>query len=153
MENKYYTPTIEEFHVGLEFEIFDVIDWTTTIFGNLLINNQGGSYSTNLKDVKEWIKNKEVRVKYLDKEDIESFGFEQHHRGIDLWFKRKGIYLREDGHHLTEIKLQYGLHDQRLKITFVYIGGEESVHFEGFIKNKSELTKLVKQLKITQNGD
>ena len=84
----------------------------------------------------------------LDKEDIESFGFILKGKSIDLWFEREEIYLRDDGHHLQNIKLQYGKHDQRLKITFHYTAGEEQIHFEGLIKNKSELIKLLKQLKI-----
>lgn len=76
--DKYYTPELEEFHPGFIFELEETEqgtahkDWHKAVFGNLLINSHGGQYSTDLKDVKQWIENGEVRVKYLDHEDIES---------------------------------------------------------------------------------
>lgn len=63
MKDKYYTPSIEEFHVGFEFELKDPITqiWVKFIF----------------EEDKLWfIKSNISRVKYLNKEDIESLGFE-----------------------------------------------------------------------------
>jgi hypothetical protein len=43
--------------------------------------------------------------------------------------------------------MQYGYHDHRLKINGDE-SGTEGCFFEGYIKNKSELKKLMKQLAI-----
>ena len=64
--NKYYTPSIEEFHVGFECEI------------------KIGDHWKNIKaieDIEEMLiygipKPNNSRVKYLDKDDIESLGWE-----------------------------------------------------------------------------
>lgn len=149
--NKYYTPEIEELHVGFECEhtsnmsAFKVDD-TDRIYVEKLNQHDLSRYL--IWEAEEGGLEKFIRVKYLDQEDIESFGFILKGKAIDLWFEREGIYLRDDGYHLQNIKLQYGLHDNRLKFTFVYTGGDEDVHFEGKIKNKSELKKLMKQLQI-----
>ncbi len=73
MVNKYYTPEIEEFHVGFEYEWFDGSDWnkvTQKYFDGGLFNNGDGEhpFEYQLSDVG-------IRVKYLDQEDIESLGF------------------------------------------------------------------------------
>lgn len=176
--NKYYTPNVEEFYIGFEYQIKDpaVRDWDKEFackedfLGHDISCNPGDYYKINFgwvnkifqindsisKDDINYIqinnilepKLTDFRVKYLDQEDIESLGFILKGKSIDLWFERKKIYLRDDGHHLQNIKLQYGKHDQRLKITFHYTAGEEQIHFEGTIKNKSELKKLLKQLGI-----
>ncbi len=144
--NKYYRPDIEEFHVGFEYERFIPRSNTTE---EECWNQLSMSINyLSLDEIDDEIIEKEIRVKYLDREDIENFGFVLVGKSIDLWFERKGIYLRDDGYHLNNIKLQYGTHDQRLKITFLYVSGEEQIHFEGTIKNKSELKKLMKQLGI-----
>ena len=144
MKNKYYTPTIEEFCIGFEYEeLSNVGSWYKTQFGD---NN--GEYNNELSECYWNITHDKIRVKYLDKEDIESLGFKLKGKSIDLWFEKEGIYLRDDGYHLNNIKLQYGLHDNNLKITFNYVAGEEQIHFEGKIKNKTELKKLLKQLEI-----
>ena len=152
---KYYTPKIEELYVGFECEHTSnmtafKIDDTDRIYKENL--NQADLCNYLNWEIEEGGLEKFIRVKYLDREDIESLGFILKGKSIDLWFQREGIYLRYDGHHLKNIMLQYGTHDQRLRITFLYTSGEEQIHFEGKIKNKSELKKLVKQLEIEQDG-
>ena len=72
---KYYTPAIEEFHVGFEFEeeyvgsVRGMRTWVPTKFR--------GDYSTNyMYENLTKHKTPRCRVKFLDKEDIESLGFE-----------------------------------------------------------------------------
>lgn len=145
--NKYYTPDIEEFCVGFECEILTSYDWIKGTFPSVLFQDTLTGFEAQ-KDLFKATKNASIKVKYLDGSDIEELGFKYKAKTIDLWFEKEGIYLREDGHHLNNIKLQYGLHDNKLKITFCYVSGEEQIHFEGKIKNKSELVKLLKMLEI-----
>lgn len=78
-ENKYYTPQIEEFFIGFEFEEeFKNPNWSklarpledTYEFVKLKLDT-----SHSLSRITSKLKNNRVRVKYLDREDIESLGF------------------------------------------------------------------------------
>ena len=129
MEDKYYTPQIEEFYVGFEFERagitsdIDILNWHKDIFETTTcletINNYKGLQ----------------RVKYLDQEDIESLGGLKH-LTIDNYWKIDGFVLRLKNQILT-----------------IYIFDEYTVDkliFQGVVKNKSELKKLMQQLKILE---
>ncbi len=126
---KYYTPTIEEFHVGFEYEFRHNdykqkgwIKYKTPIFD---FNKEDSPFSyTNLN---------QFRVKCLDKEDIESLGF---------------VLKAGD----TRLTYHYGGHaishtPSSNKIDIYYYDGSEFVN-RITIKNKSELKKLLKQLNI-----
>ena len=116
MENKYYTPSEDEFVTRLPFKM-------------LLQNGEwyeGNSVLTTLR-----INTENFRVKYLDKEDIESLGFE-----IQPWGFKKGDIVIE----VENINnLQKGTFD-------IYC--VDDIRFKGKIKNKSELIKLIRQLEI-----
>jgi hypothetical protein len=153
---KYYTPEIEEFHVGFDFE-FNGTDcnWIRTgyekhtilksekeYFGLFTLSWVENIYKNNISD---WI-----RVKYLDKEDIESLGW----------------VVRNDKTRAI-CKNEYTLGDFILSLLSngtVIIrhpntknhsewGKQSSYHhvFTGVAKNKSELSRLMEQLGI-KNG-
>lgn len=135
MDNKYYTPTIEEFHVGFEYEAkerftdgtvktkdeFDNAKWVKSVADAGLMyieraltgkNNDNGLCG--------------IRVKFLDKEDIESFGWEKFGNN----FRKENLFLLFN-----------------LDKSVVIIDGNYP-KFSGKIKNKSELKKLMQQLGI-----
>jgi len=121
MENKYYTPSIEEFHVGFVFErYFDQ-------------NNTKGWFKVsittinNTLDLVDSIRKEEVRVKSLDQDDIESLGFEL-----------QGEDFVSNGYHIYLAKVNVEIY-------------AEGVSFIGTIKNKSELKRILKQVKY-ENG-
>lgn len=136
MEYKYYTPSLEEFHVGFEFDGLANLEnsiWKPTVF-------------REIDSVSYYRERASVRVKYLDREDIESFGF---------------TYVSSDDHYKSNRRiLGCGTGDDR----FIYISysdvhhimyiwskenrGVEQDLFIGTIKNKSELKTLLKQLNI-----
>jgi len=126
MENKYYTPTLEEFHVGFNYEAEstqypDKNNWHPETF----YMNEGHFNLVNINT----LHSKKVRVKHLDREDIESLGWVKH--GNNFIIKRKNCYTlypyRDKG---------YGI----MKVTWSM--------FQGSLKNKSELKKLMDQLGI-----
>ena len=123
MENKYYTPDITEFHVGFEYERKTSFGWVKSIFIEPLFNNSKIGQGSGA-DKKEWF-SFEKRVKYLYKEDIESLGFAQ---------------VIEDQYTLDDIEL---LIDDDL---FVQIIKDDGFLFQGTIKNKSELKKVLKMI-------
>ena len=133
--SEYYTPSIEEFHVGFEFEKLEGLEWFSH---NIPPHYRVFSLGDELTN---------YRVKYLDKEDIESLGFTYNSKSIDLWFYKEGNF---DLGSWTAYKiiLQYGLHDNRLRMYADDPGNGDYVLFVGIIKNKSELKVLMKQIGI-----
>ena len=159
MENKYYTPEIEEFHVGFEFEAFDSSmfqnrEWkkvtiTNDSLRNIIINHD--PYA--LEQIKDW-----ARVKYLDREDIESLGFEYDGKSCldETWEKEESIVDTWSYYvDTTEDKEKYySLYSQGKLCYITYtayqnsVGSTEEQIFKGTIKNKSELKRLLKQLNL-----
>ena len=134
MKDKYYTPTIEEFHVGFEYEssyLEDYDTWKKEIIDTVDV---GYFYSTYTGDAVPT----EFRVKYLDREDIESLGFIF---VADEWWHKTNI---GDNWQILKIgknsyQITYGQNE--------YIDKSKGM-FSGVIKNKSELKRLLKQLNI-----
>lgn len=150
MDNKYYTPNIEEFYVGFEYEFkekftdgtiktqkkYNKANWIKGIicvrdipYINRSLNGKNGLNGIS-----------GIRVKFLDKEDIESLGFIFYM--VDN-VRNYTIYRKED------IQIFKGLNTNILIInriditeTFSY----NNILFTGTIKNKSELIKLIKHL-------
>lgn len=153
MENKYYAPGIDEFHVGFEYEIFEDWEsdeeksWHKQVYGpdgtdpeRIGFVFAGGMSLGYLK----------LRVKCLDREDIESLGwkFIEAHKQFPrdyfepnpLW---KNTYSDED---LDKLEMFTDYTRNIICIKFKGISGKEL--FRGFCKNKSELKKLMAQLGI-----
>lgn len=144
MENKYYTPDIEEFHVGFEYEQY------TTVLGEIqegIIGKVREYWKKTFMNAHTDIiaidfnirRNKLIRVKCLDREDIESLGFVC--KGKDEEFDYIGYNLN-NGFQLQE----WG--ENRYSIERYPTAEHKTIHFVGTIKNKSELKKLMKQLQI-----
>ena len=137
MKDKYYTPEIEEFHVGFEYEQVlepyeidkpETKNWTKVKYsGN--INSIGGSVA--------FFQGYDIRVKYLDREDIESFfGLKQDYNHNDVRF----------GYTNGSTRIEYRPYKNKIQI---YQWGHEEDTVSGItIKNKSELKKLLKMLEI-----
>ena len=123
MESKYYTPTIEEFHVGFEYEyenrgsLYDKENW---------VKATGGIESQSPRE--RHIAEGKIRVKHLDREDIESLGWR---------------YQEDSGKYVLETDVTYFWMEEFGKNSFVV----DETFF--IIKNKSELKKLMQQLRIS----
>tara|TARA_R110002049_G_scaffold85285_1_gene216871 strand:+ start:1341 stop:1703 length:363 start_codon:yes stop_codon:yes gene_type:complete len=116
--SKYYTPSIEEFHVGFEYRLKgeEVVRTLTT---NCTVD-------TELSE-----------VKHLDREDIESLGW--------VGQKANSVYFKKGKYRLVHwmdkpVRL--------VTIIEEYTGGEEIILRKAMVKNKSELKKLLKQLGV-----
>ncbi len=143
MENKYYTPELEEFHVGFEYEYKSIKSWgwfddssghwVRTKFSGGSIENEG----TEVDEIEDG--NNSVRVKLLDREDIESFGFDYYHSGRyekDDWL----LIVNSDGTIRIKQSYSYTEHND------TFIGYNQK--YLGTIKNKSELRKVLSMLGI-----
>lgn len=135
-QHKYYTPTIEEFCVGFEFEVNSgkpngqVENWFKYVFR---IND--------FVAIKKYIEDNLVRVKLLDRADIEGEGwkFEQENDMRDYF--KKVVSYRGD--------------NIIFKMCYMYSTGwllvwvdetDNGTRFSGNIRNITELRKLLNQL-------
>jgi len=138
MEEKYYTPTIDEFHFGFEYEIFEDFDvheeksWHKQVYG---ING----YDQERIDHVSPNDMGKVRVKYLDHDDIVECGWAS--GGLKNCNFTKGNYI------LTYLDISYTEKSHKVNIQFCSDDNNLNL-FYGTINNKSELKKLMKQLWI-----
>jgi len=150
---KYYTPDIEEFHVGFECELrnssSEPFEWEPfKIIGVDDGEISGRRMDWSFYDSNNSIRDEMVRVKYLEWKDIEELGFE--HLGSG-WFERKNSYHRyESGIHDCRIRMWK---DNQLDIWAYWKDDEPSIIFTGELKNKSELVKILQQLGIRIKGN
>ena len=145
---KYYTPTIDEFHVGFEYETnYNRKDWK-----EIKLTTEE---AVNLFDIWDYdAVNTEFRVKYLDIEDIESFGFfhatslKNYQENFRITNLLRRLNEEEGDAMYNEVRLQYAPDIHRVIIYGTVTGFEEEKFFEGVVKNKSELKKILEQLNI-----
>ena len=142
-QNKYYTPDISELFNDFEYEYFQGDKWNTegfTIYSPVLV-----------KDILDRLKLGMVRVKYLDSQDIEECGFNIFEKE-SLYSPNAISYHKKHG--FGEFYIEYIDYDYPTRITYKRNNERfEYCMFEGFIKNKSELKKLLKQLGIYEKTD
>lgn len=125
LEPKYYKPDIEEFHVGFEYEH----NWHNR--GNW--EKETGWQSIHY--LKRAIDRGEIRVKHLDIQDIVDLGLElvdeidDNGEATFKWPNDSDWWLSLDD-------------------TRVEIGDIDGLVFCGFVKNKSELKRVINQVKV-----
>lgn len=140
MENNYYIPLIEEFAFGLEYEYLERHTERENFYEPQTITKYS---SIDLFDSE--IKSGLIRVKYLDKEDIESFQIP-----LDEWFtskhKYQGVYKVEAQGLQVNPRITIKAKD------FIRDGSGNYVEtikvYRLNIKNKTEFGKLLKQSNI-----
>lgn len=147
MEAEYYTPELDEFHVGFEYQYMTnncmgILDdtlgeWVTEEFSCSV----GGDGESELRDI-EWLLGKQgIRVKHLDRKDIESLGWKDIEDNFFELFNNGLIHkiLLVNGNVWIYFKQN--------------VGNEKIVDktlFFGKIKNKSELKKIMVQTGILE---
>lgn len=166
--SKYYTPTIDEFYIGFEYERYIDSSWEELIFDiDYEDENWNDLFHTNF-----CIANNTVRVKYLDKTDIESLGFVEV-KALDEFIsiskhtyclnKSKNIECLTVENNLQNIPQEQMSWNKPYYLIITNVGNiwivdsgitgpnyQYSKLFSGIIKNKSELVKLLKQLGINE---
>ena len=165
MKNKYYTPEIEEFCVGFECEVYI----TTQRYGSIKKNEDTETDNADsafypmifgnknskceLLVLGELIHTQKLnvdkfRVKYLDKEDIESLGFK--FAGGKLMRNYKDDFILKVDEY-KQYNLSYTYSNNVIRIDaedLVTFEATTNYLFQGTIKNISELKLLLKQLNI-----
>ena len=149
----HYTPTIEEFHVGFEFEYksdrHGIYDNTNGEFKKEAFTGSGNEVDgLEVHFIQNNLTSGNIRVKHLDQEDIESLGWES---TGSAWYNLKNV-PGALGYYLY-VKMRFFEGEALIK-AFRYdpLGNpdyqEETNLFDGKIKNKSELKKLMQMLSI-----
>ncbi len=155
--DKYYVPGIEEFHVGFEYQEHSLFDsqlkirlregslndwkmtdplsigkWETRVF-------DFGSYAnTSMFAIRRGYGG--IRVKYLDSEDFKELGYTHIHNSVsNTNYADKSENWSKDGY---QINLPI-LKEMPIEI---YSRKDKNFIFVGYIKNKSELKRILKQL-------
>ena len=142
-KEKYYTPDISEFHVGFEYEMkatfgdgtvkiqqeYDNAEWQKQVYSlrsfPYVDRTMTGRNSITLPPA--------IRVKYLDKEDVESLGF----KFFNLNMFKMPAYIEES---LKAYITQISTHEYSIRTS--------KNSFNGIVRNKSELKILLRQLQI-----
>lgn len=146
--DKYYTPKIEEFYIGFEYEINEEIGLWSKKYEWIKSELSKGQMCQCLNWLYFTDNNSKYRVKYLDKEDIESLGWERnslraHQLTRQIYNKDNWMLLYNSENH----KLSLTVKDPSLNLEMM-IKLRTTEVFNITIKNKSELIKLLKQLGI-----
>ncbi len=140
MESKYYIPELSEFYVGFEYEEYDA-SWQPAILD-----------FRDLDVIDDEIREGVIRVKYLDREDIESLGWKFIKEGDDFFTQALIFKLtKEVGFNtgITYILIRYAS-ESPMVLSWVNFSSyqREAGSLSLIIKNKSELKVLMRQLEI-----
>lgn len=155
---KYFTPEIEDLHVGYkgEYRETSYFDWFPFIIDDLFRDTMGYGIS----EYAEYLLEDNLRTPFLTKEQIESEGWELYSKGIDLWFKKEVLVENFDwsglnnlyGYKPYKLFLNYGLHDHKIHIKCDFSGGgtfaDSDTLFEGYCPSINEFKIICKLLKI-----
>ena len=177
-DSKYYIPKIEEFHVGFEYETFQEADGHNGILSFMPMQDEDEWWKFKFPDpfvgyhLDKLFKACKLRVKYLDKEDIESFDFnyinvtgsfdssDDHEEAVFV-LKRKENTLKHVLQSRTivrcysnniigiQVRYYFKVGGATCKYGIWRYGSSEDV-FKGVIKNKSEFKKILQQVGIIQ---
>jgi len=148
MGNKYYTPSIEEFYVGFECEdltghkvkitpsTLALLSSNEVNWNNIVVNKLGYSLKLNKEG---------LRVKYLDKEDIESLGFKQLDKDQYSYISKKSLGISPSDDNWIKIEVD---EDHEATISREYGKGNPDILFDGCIKNINELKKVLTMIEV-----
>jgi len=176
MKNKYYIPTFYDVIPDLEYEIFLKMEHFKSLRkefeADFIANNElydSEYFKTELSKENfhlnhdRWLKYIDsIRVKYLDREDIESFGINKsvthyHQPASDTYFNAiiGGIKKGHLTYYLTYIpdqnKLQIQLYSKDNESTLMKDGLTPIQVFYGTVENKSELKKVLIQIGVIKD--
>lgn len=141
MENKYYVPKIKEFCYEFEYEVYvpEKEKWSKEIF----YFNNSHIELIEYVDIQTEDTLRKIRVKYLDKKDIESFNWEHTSDNKTDNYSKFELRLGNTVYDIWDLRIEWNSH--RVWITeSIYNHGR----FLGTIKNKSELKRVLTQLGI-----
>lgn len=143
-DKRYYTPNIEEFHVGFEYEMNNGHEWTAQVFPNPWWNDgaMGGINSLSKAIISDII-----RVKHLDHEDIVSEGWGN--CVVTMLDDTEKFGWCKMHYMLIEYDEQYIVYENATENKSV---ASSNIVFNGTIRNRSELRLIMKMLGISNEA-
>lgn len=155
-KNKYYTPTIEEFHIGFECEKKNFINTSNEPYDRLNYITKWEQVVIRPFDAPTKVESKEelswFRVKYLDIENIESLGWKK----LSNKYYTRELPSSYPYHLYAVLDFRWGIEDISIDVVRLVDNrdsNEDQRIFKGTIKNKSELKKLMSQLNILKDEE
>lgn len=145
MKDKYYTPELEEFHIGFRYELKESRDkWYRHVLdADDYITHAGVDYNHFEENMIHYRLEGHIRVKHLDRKDIEELGWKYREgRKIQDSFVIEG--RGSSGHWilwLNEKKGTISIWDCVKELCFYPISGVK-------VKNYNELKTIMKQIGI-----
>jgi hypothetical protein len=156
IDKKFYVPDISEFHVGFEYEhlpkrylwFLNGLGPKDTWIKETFYAGAGDDGESEIYELDALIDDKAVRVKYIDREDIENTLCELKLEKNLSW--RVGRCSDSFQEYVTEKHtILYGLRSLRVIIELLSSPNNNGgVVFCGDINNKSELKKILKMVGI-----
>jgi hypothetical protein len=134
-ESKFYVPTIEEFHVGFEYEQdYDIVLTTLERYESETTWSPKIFKIEDYEFIDHLVIAKFVRVKYLDREDIELLDWvlDEEEDGRMVFTHKYLPYI-----HLFASIQEYSTYRH------ITISSDTSILFTGNIKNKSRLRSIM----------
>lgn len=155
LAEKYYVPKMSEFHEGFAYELFEDFDvlpesvWHKQVYGENGRNPESLDYVGSPE---------KTRVKWLDREDIESTGFVYTGKSMDNWYTLTATRVRALSNAENRMfRLQHDFRtNQGIVITaYEYANGDESGNageietlYRGSCRNINELRDILTKIGI-----
>ena len=149
--SKYYTPDISEFHVGFECEMKNSsdpihFDWEHCTFKDDFSNELSEDYC--FEYLRTDLKEKNIRVKYLDEKDIESLDFkfymEKKNQKLQVFYKDNAFLTYDKSNN----KVYTFTKDPSLNKEYMKTNLDPYLVSGIIIKNKTEFKKFLKQINL-----
>ncbi len=155
MENKYYTPEISELYIGFECEItWDKFNTEVkAVYNDWVDDTPTDAIEWSVQKIEllhiEQFQNREseynsfdIRVKCLDKFDIEELGFKsvfENEDCVDFYFQKDNVelFIKSDNNSILK----------QIRI-IISENTYTTDDFRIYIKNKSELKRILKMLNL-----
>ena len=147
MNTEYYIPKIEDFHDGFRHELLVDDNYEEAVF----CKGYGG-VDCALDIIDYYLEQGEVRVKYLDQQDIEELGWTYTGKTTELWFGIPKTYVQPFNITYRSFRLSYNIIDRRCRIIgfewedYKSLGEIEEDLFIGKVNNYNELFKIMEQV-------
>lgn len=147
MNDKFYVPLIEEFHVGFEYEVLSLesdLEACVFIYDKEVVNKD-----INIEGLNQSISINKIKVKYLDKEDILECGWVIVVQSYKTMEEGEITYFRYKQYELIKETKDFNTYKE-IKYQIKYVNSNTDYYnvYYGEVKNKSILKQLMNNLNI-----
>lgn len=135
-KEKYYTPSVDEFGINFEYQYLK-----SNGAGDFWLDDKITFFNEIVENVEERLSEGLIRVKYLDKEDLEMLGFKYNGKSF-IFENTSKEFLKKDKDVMRISIIIEQPTVTRIKISYLIDGVKDL--FTGNVKNKFEVIKVLK---------